>query len=157
MDTKTGSGAEVTFLRNCQVNSKKNQYGRANIQGVFFNWCSPKINKYGKKFKYQYWCPPKIYKYGEKLKYQNWCTPNHYQFWGNRHGDLHIWRWEHAAGFRQRLLVQFISTIQTFCNKFCSKKFSLYLELFGGHQLTLRNFRGAPVWKLKIFYLPKNT
>ena len=44
-----------------------------NIQGVFFNWCSPKINKYGKKFKYQNWCPPKIYKYGEKLKYQNWC------------------------------------------------------------------------------------
>ena len=76
------------------------------VQGVFFNWCSPKINKYGKKFKYQYWCPPKIYKYGEKLKYQNWCTPNHYQFWGNCHGDLHIWRWEHAAGFRQRLLVQ---------------------------------------------------
>ena len=43
------------------------------IQGVFFNWCSPKIYKYGKKLKYQNWCPPKIYKYGEKLKYQNWC------------------------------------------------------------------------------------
>ena len=86
------------------------------IQGVFFNWCSPKINKYGIKFKYQNWCPPKIYKYGEKLKYQNWCPPKHYQFWGNRHGDLHIWRWEHAAGFCQRLLVQGISAIQTFCN-----------------------------------------
>ena len=49
-----------------------------NVQGVFFNWCSPKINKYGKKFKYQNWCPPKIYKYGEKLKYQNWCPPKHY-------------------------------------------------------------------------------
>ena len=40
-----------------------------NIQGVFFNWCPPKIYKYGEKLKYQNWCPPKIYKYGEKLKY----------------------------------------------------------------------------------------
>ena len=35
------------------------------IQGVFFNWCSPKIPKYGEKLMYQNWCPPKIHKYGE--------------------------------------------------------------------------------------------
>ena len=35
------------------------------IQGVFFNWCSPKIHKYGEKLMYQNWCPPKIHKYGE--------------------------------------------------------------------------------------------
>ena len=28
---------------------------------------------------------------------------------------------------------------------FVQEFFSLYLDLFGGHQLTLRNFRGAPV------------
>ena len=64
------------------------------------------------------------------------------ELWGKA---LHAWwsrdkcnsaapRWEHAAEFS-----------------------SLNLELFGGHQLILRSFRGAPVWKLKIFYLPKNT
>ena len=33
------------------------------IQGVFFNWRSPKINKYGEKLKYQNWCPPKRYQF----------------------------------------------------------------------------------------------
>ena len=36
------------------------------VQGFFFNWCPPKIHKYGKKLKYQNWCPPEIHKYGEK-------------------------------------------------------------------------------------------
>ena len=35
------------------------------IQGVFSNWCSPKIHKYGEKLMYQNWCPLKIHKYGE--------------------------------------------------------------------------------------------
>ena len=30
------------------------------IQGVFFNWRSPKINKYGEKLKYQNWCPQNV-------------------------------------------------------------------------------------------------
>ena len=29
----------------------------------FFNWCSPKIHKYGQQLKYQNWCPPKNSKY----------------------------------------------------------------------------------------------
>ena len=39
------------------------------IQGVFFNWCPPKIHKYGKKLKYQNWCPPKISKYQPVRKF----------------------------------------------------------------------------------------
>ena len=32
-----------------------------------------------------------------------------------------------------------------------------HLELLGGDQLTLRSFRGGPVWKFETFYLPKKT
>ena len=39
------------------------------IQGVFFNWCPPKIHKYGKKLKYQNWCPPKNSKYQPVRKF----------------------------------------------------------------------------------------
>ena len=39
------------------------------VQGVFFNWCPPKIHKYGKKLKYQNWCPPKNSKYQPVRKF----------------------------------------------------------------------------------------
>ena len=38
------------------------------VQGVFFNWSSPKNHKYGKKLKYQNWSSPKNHKYGKKVK-----------------------------------------------------------------------------------------
>ena len=39
--------------------------------------------------------------------------------------------------------------------KFELSFFILYLELFGGYQLTLRSFEGVPVRKFETFYLPK--
>ena len=82
------------------------------IQGVFFNWSSPKNHKYGKKLKYQNWSSPKNHKYGKKLKYQ-------------KVGNI--------------LLTE------------------KHLELLGGDQLTLRNFRGGPVRNFETFYLTKKT
>ena len=48
------------------------------LQGVFFNWDSPKNHKYGKKLKYLNWNPPKNHKYRKKLKYPNWDPPKLY-------------------------------------------------------------------------------
>ena len=96
------------------------------IQGVFFNWCPPKIHKYGKKLKYQNWCPPKNSKYQPVRKFWHlgllwWdllCNLTLRTFWGGTSWDL-----EFIGG-----------------HQFESSKHFTYRK-------TLTTFRGAPVKK----------
>ena len=100
------------------------------IQGVFFNWCPPKIHKYGKKLKYQNWCPPKNSKYQPVRKFWHsgllwWdllCNLTLRTFLGGTSWDLEI-----IGGH------QFES----------SKHFS--------YRKTLTTFRGAPVKKNTLY------
>ena len=100
------------------------------IQGVFFNWCPPKIHKYGKKLKYQNWCPPKNSKYQPVRKFWHlgllwWdllCNLTLRTFWGGTSWDLEI-----IGG-----------------HQFESSKHFTYRK-------TLTTFRGAPVKKNTLY------
>ena len=74
----------------------------SNIQGVFFNWSSPKNHEYGKKLKYQNWSSPKIHKYGKKLKYQTWSSPKiHIRHWRGNFRGYQFKSWKHFT-YRQK-------------------------------------------------------
>ena len=100
------------------------------IQGVFLNWCPPKIHKYGIKLKYQNWCPPKNSKYQPVRKFWHlgllWrdllCNLTLRTFWGGTSWDLEI-----IGG-----------------HQFESSKHFTYRK-------TLTSFRGAPVKKNTLY------
>ena len=105
-------------------------YSKDFIQGVFFNWCPPKIHKYGKKLKYQNRCPLKNSKYQPVRKFWHlgllwWdllCNLTLRTFWGGTSWDLEI-----IGG-----------------HQFESSKHFTYRK-------TLTTFRGAPVKKDTLY------